>query len=380
MPPELADAPAARPFTLVKAWGIPIVVHPSWLVVFGLVSTQLALWYLPAERPGWPTAAYWLAGASIAVLLFVSVVVHELGHAAVARRNGIPIRSITLFLFGGVAQIARDPGTPAAEFRIAIAGPLTSLALAATFGGVATLARDAAVLATSCAILARTNLTLALFNLVPGLPLDGGRILRSIVWRRTGDFQRGTSAAALGGQVFALGLMGVGAWLAVGAGNAGGLWLILIGWFLHGSASAIFTQAALRSALAGVTVGQVMAHDAPRVPRALSLDRLVQERVLAGGERCFLVTDDGRLLGLVTLHEVKATPRERWGDVRVDDVMRATSRLVTVRPDEDLLVALARMDEARVAQMPVLSEETLVGLISREQILHYVRTRAELGA
>jgi Zn-dependent protease/CBS domain-containing protein len=378
--PDARHAPDALPGMVARIGGIPIVVHPSWLVVFALISSQLAMSYLPGEHPGWPTASYWLAGTSIALLLFVSVIVHELGHAWVARRNGIAIRSITLFIFGGVARVAAEPDTPSSEFRVAIAGPLMSVVLAGVFRMAAMVAGDGGLLAATCLFLARTNLTLALFNLAPGLPLDGGRVVRAIVWRATGDSQRATAAAALGGQIFALGLMGVGGGLAVAMANVGGLWLVLIGWFLYRSAGETFAQAALRRVLAGVSVGQVMAHEGARVPRALSLDRLVEERVLTHGDRCFLVTDDDQLLGLVTLHEVNATPRERWPAVRVDDVMRDVGQLVTVRPDEGLLAALAKMDEAQVAQMPVVSGGALLGLISREDVLHYVRTRLELAA
>ena len=365
--------------TIGRVWGIPIGLHFSWFLVFGLISWSLAGGYFPEQYPGWTPAMYALVGAVASLLFFGSVLVHELGHSWVALRNAIPIRSITLFIFGGIARIGREPASAGVEFRIAIAGPLTSLGLAGLFGGAWLLTRNVTFIAAPMIWLARINLTLALFNLLPGFPLDGGRVFRAVVWRWTGSFHRATQTASFTGQMVAFGFIGLGVLVALKGNIVGGVWMAFIGWFLENAARASYTQASLGELLRGVTVADAMRRDSPRVAGDLPLDRLVHEEVLGKGRRCFLVADNSHLRGLVTLHEVKAVPRERWGQVRVEEVMARPDRLATVSPREDLVVALQKMDDANVAQMPVVAGDELLGMLSREHVLHYIRVRAELG-
>ena len=365
---------------LGEVWGIPIGLHPSWLVVWALVTWSLAAGYFPVEHPEWPRGLAWVLGAVTSAVFFACIVAHELGHSWVALRHGVPIRSITLFVFGGVARTGREPDAPAAELSIAIAGPITSLVLAALLGALSLAAREAAVLAAPLAWLARINLMVALFNLLPGFPLDGGRVLRAAVWRWTGSFRRATRAAATAGQVGALGLVGVGVLGALAGRVIEGMWMVLIGWFLQDAARATEAEAGLRDLLGGAAVASVMRRDAHRVGAEATLAAIVQGGVLGAGQRCFFVAEDGRLRGLLTLHEVKVTPRERWGEVTAGEVMKPADRLVTAAPGDSLLQAIERMDDAGVHQLPVLDGARLVGSIDREQILHYVRTRAELGS
>lgn len=364
---------------LGSVWGIPIGLHPSWFAVFGLVTWSLAGGYFPEEYPGWSGPAYWLVGAGTTLLFFGCIVLHELGHSWVALRNGIPIRGITLFIFGGIARIGREPAAPRVELRVAIAGPLTSFGLAACFAGAWAFARGVTLLEAPAIWLARINFMVAVFNLIPGFPLDGGRMFRALVWLGTGSFRQATRAASLAGQLFAVGFIGLGVVTALGGNALGGVWMILIGWFLQNAAAETRAQASLRELLGGVTVAQAMSVDCPRVGGATTLGRLVHEEVLGRGRRCFFVTDDGQLRGLLTLHEVKAVAPERWEDVTAAEIMTPADRLVTVSPEEDLVEALQKMDDARVSQLPVVAGETLVGTVSREQVLHYVRVRAELG-
>ncbi|HSB41132.1 MAG TPA: site-2 protease family protein [Methylomirabilota bacterium] len=360
--------------------GIPVRVHLSWLLVFGLVTWSLAAGYFPNEYPGWTRPAYWAIGAITALAFFASILIHELGHSWIARRNGIPIRSITLFVFGGVARIAREPETPGAEFRIALAGPATSFALAGLFAGAWLLVRDAPLLAAPAVWLARINFMVAVFNLAPGFPLDGGRLFRAVVWHFTGSLARASQIAALAGQAVAFGLIGWGI-LTVMEGNViGGMWLAFIGWFLQNAAAHSHAEADLRQMLRDVRVAQAMTSDCRRIERGTSLERIVREEVLGAGRRCFTVMEGGRLAGLLTLHEIKAVPQERWGAVTAGEVMTPAEKVTAVEPETDLLAALEKMDDADVAQMPVLSDGELVGMIGREQILHYVRVRGELGA
>jgi Zn-dependent protease/CBS domain-containing protein len=370
---------AAGGLTIARIWGIPISVHASWLLVFALVAGSLAAGYFPAQHPEWGAPTCWVLGALSSLAFFASVLVHELGHSRVALRNGLPIRGITLFVFGGVAQIGREPGSPGVEFRIAIAGPLTSLTLAALFGVVGAVAGNVPLVSAPAFWLARINLAVALFNLLPGSPLDGGRVLRAAVWAWTGSFDRANRTAAASGEVLALALIGVGTYRAIGGDVAGGIWMALIGWFLHSAVLAGRAQAALRDLLRGATVRQAMARECPSIAPGLTLERLVHEEVLGAGRRCFVVAEDGKLRGLLTLHEVKGVPRDRWDRVTVDEVMQPAQALSTVAPEESLLKALEEMDDANVAQLPVVDDGQWLGMLDRERIVHYMRARAELG-
>ena len=364
---------------IAEVWGIPIAVHPSWLVVFALFAWSLAQGYFPIEYPGWGMVTYWAVGAATALLVFGSVLVHELGHSWVALRNGLPIRGITLFVFGGVAEIGREAATPGAEFRIALAGPLTSFALAALFAGARLAAGEVDVVAAPAFWLARINATVALFNLLPGFPLDGGRVLRAIMWRTTGSFERATRTAALTGRVVANGFILLGILAALRGNVVGGVWIALIGWFLENAARQTGAQVGTAALLRGVTVGQVMTRECPRVPGDMRLERLVHDEVLAGGRRCFFVVDADRLRGLLTLGDIRAIPRERWSVTPVEQVMTPLAKLASVTPRDDLLVALRAMDETGVGQLPVVDDAALVGAVGREQVLRYIAARAELG-
>ena len=379
-PRQVAGAPRARGGLIIaRIWGIPISVHVSWLLVFALVTSVLATGYFPERQPGWGVATYWLLGALTSLAFFASVLVHELGHSRVALGYGLPIRGITLFVFGGVAQIGREPDSPGAEFKIAIAGPLTSLGLAGLFGIVGLVGASLVLVSAPALWLARINFVVALFNLLPGFPLDGGRVLRAAVWAWTGSFDRGNRAAAAAGEGLALILIGVGVLRAIGGDVAGGIWMALIGWFLQSAVAAGRAQAALRELLRGATVRQAMDRDCSSVAPDLTLERLVQEQVLGAGRRCFMVAEDGHLRGLLTLHEVKGVPRERWGGTKVEEVMQPAQALSVVGPGEDLFKALEKMDDARVAQLPVVDDGQWLGMLDREHILHYMRVRAELG-
>ncbi|MBN2085472.1 MAG: site-2 protease family protein [Anaerolineales bacterium] len=364
---------------LGKIFGIPIRLHWTWFLIFGLVTLSLALGYFPVEQPGLPVPAYWILGAVTSLLFFSSVLLHELGHSLVALRNQIPVRDITLFIFGGMAQIEREPKSPGAEFRIAVAGPLTSLGLAALFGILWQLDRTVPYLAAPSIWLMRINLALGLFNLIPGFPLDGGRVLRAVVWKISGDFHRATQVASASGQLIAFGFIGLGFLTMLTGGFFNGLWLAAIGWFLQNAAAASSAQANLQHLLRGVTVGQVMNRECLFIPGRTSLRQLVDEQVLSGGRRCFFVGEDRRMLGLLTLADVARIPRTDWEKTTASQAMVTLERTVRVRAEDMLLAALKVMDDANVNQVPVMEGDELAGFLSREHVLHYVRTRAELG-
>lgn len=358
--------------------GIPIGLHTSWFLIFGLVTWSLATGYFPVEYPSLSVVAYWVLGAVTSLLFFGSVLIHELGHSIVALQSQIPVRGITLFIFGGVAQIGREPPDAGTEFRVAIAGPLSSLGLAVVFAVLWWLDRAIPYLAAPSIWLMRINLILALFNLIPGFPLDGGRVLRAAIWHFTGDFYRATRVATFTGQLTAFGFIALGL-LTVLTGNwINGLWLVFIGWFLQNAAAATYAQTHMQQSLRDVTVAQAMRRDCTLVPTSSSLRQLVDEHVLMGGQRCFFVTEGDHLRGLLTLTDIAKVPREEWTEVTVGQAMVPWDRIVRVEPNMPLLKALQIMDDARVNQLPVVLGDEIVGMLSREQVLHYLRVRAEL--
>ncbi len=365
--------------SLGRILGIPIRLHSSWFLVALLITVSLGGSYFPQAFPGWSTAVYWAVGALTAIFLFVSVLLHELGHSVLALRERVPVKSITLFFFGGVAQIDREPPTAGAEFRIAIAGPLTSLGLAAALGLLGQVVANNSTLAAPLAYLGRINLTLALFNMIPGFPLDGGRVLRAILWGLGGSLRRATRWASNVGRAVALLFIAVGvAQFFLGA-NPGGLWLAFIGWFLNNAARASYQQADLRDALAGVKARNVVSQQCLTVPADLRVRNLVQDYVLAAGYDCFYVTEDDHLVGLITLDNIRAANRRGQPDLALRQVMTPLDNGFQADPEEDMLNLLQKMDEAAVNQVPVIEDGDLLGVITRENLLHYIRLRKDLG-
>jgi Zn-dependent protease len=364
---------------LGRIWGIPIGVHTSWFIIFGLLVWSLSSGYFPNEYPQFPILTHVFLGVITTLLFFISVLAHELGHSILALRNQIPVKGITLFIFGGVAQIAQEPRSPGAEFRIAIAGPLVSLALAGIFGLTFLLDQGVAFLAAPSVYLMRINFILAVFNMIPGFPLDGGRVLRSIIWRFTGNFQRASQVASFTGQLVAFGFIGWGIFSIFGGNFLNGLWLVFIGWFLQNAAASSYAQTNLQQSLRGIQVAQVMNQDCIRVGSLTPLSQVVEERVLTGGQRCFFVSDNGKLQGMLTLRDISQIPQPKWRFTTTEQAMVPFSKLVTVEPKTELLNALQTMDNEKIAQVPVVENGELVGVLTREQIVHYLRTRTELG-
>jgi len=365
---------------LGKVLGIPIRLHATWFLVAVLVTVSLAAGFFPQQYSGWSPLTYWLVGAVTAVLFFASVLLHELGHSVLALREKVPVKSITLFIFGGVAQIGAEPPTAGAEFRIAIAGPLVSFALAAAFTGLGTAMGGLESLSAPLAYLGRINLLLGAFNLIPGFPLDGGRVFRALLWKTGGNFRSATRLASRLGQVVALGfvLFGV-AQFFFGAGLMGGLWYVFIGWFLNNAAQSSYQQVVLRDLLSGVKARNVMTHQCQTVPAGVPLDRLVEDNILGQGQRCFFVADQGDLKGLITLHNIRRVASGQRGEMTTDQVMTPADSVYQVHPEDDVMEVLQKMDESDVNQVPVVDGGRLLGLITRESLLHDIRLRAELA-
>ena len=361
-----------------RVLGIPLELDYSWFLVFALVTWALAVGHYPAEFKGWPASLYWIMGAVTAVMLFVSVVLHELGHSIVARRYKIPVRRITLFIFGGVSQIEAEAATAGADFRIAVAGPLVSLALAAVFTILQPAVAGVSSLLALARYLAYINLALGLFNLIPGFPLDGGRGLRAVVWGLTGDFHRATRIAASVGRGFAFVFILVGVWQIFGGNFVGGLWIVFIGWFLESAAVAQTQQVVLQDLLTGHTVAEAMSRELTAVPADVTLQQLVDQHILTSGRRSFLVQRDQAVLGLLTLHHVVQIPRVRWGATTAAQAMIPAARMRSARPDTELRAALEAMDRDGVSQLPVMVADHAVGILRREDILSFLRAARQL--
>jgi len=360
--------------------GIEVGVHYTWFIIFVLITFSLTTRFA-SEHPHWTMVEHYALGISTSLLFFVSIFLHELAHSFVALAKGIPVRSITLFAFGGVAQLGREPDRPLTEFQIAIAGPIASGLLALGFWIVAALAGSQFEhLSALGGWLSSINLMLALFNLVPGFPLDGGRILRAVIWHVTKNFSKATRIAARSGQIVGYGLIVGGILAGLVIGNwFSGLWLAFIGWFLRNAAQESVLQMSVKSALGGLVAEDIMTEDCPIVSGQLSLADLVQEHILRTGRRCFLVSQNGRLEGLITLHQVKAVPQERWDDSVVAQAMTQIDRLHAVAPETPVTDVLGLMEQRDVNQVPVTQNGRLLGMITRDHLLRVLHANLEAG-
>jgi Zn-dependent protease/predicted transcriptional regulator len=331
-----------------------------------------------------PTARLWGLGLATSVLFFGSLVFHEMAHSVIAKHYKIPVISITLFIFGGVARIGRDPSRAIEEFNIAVAGPISSLLLAGAFGIISLAAGTNLILRALAGSLAWINLSLALFNLLPGFPLDGGRIFRAIVWGATKDYSRSTRIAARSGQVVAYGLIAFGAIWALYGYKAGGdmisgMWLAFIGWFLLTTARQSRAQADARGALEGLRVADIMTAELPTVGREISLEDYARE-ILRTGRRAHLVVAHEQLVGLMTTEAMHSVPQHDWDVTSVQAVMLPKDKLLWAAPEESALSLLDRMRNVGMQQMPVIAGGSVVGIVTRDSILQVLQTRGELGS
>ncbi|MGH9713852.1 MAG: site-2 protease family protein [Candidatus Acidiferrales bacterium] len=356
-----------------RVFGISIDLDYSWFLVVGLLTWLLAVSYYPAEFRNWGTAEYWVLGAVTAVMLFVSVLIHELGHSIAAKRFGISVPRITLFLFGGVSQIAAEPSSADVEFWIAVVGPIVSFALAAIFWELEPLLAWSQPLLALAKYLALLNLILGAFNLIPGFPLDGGRVFRAIVWQITGKYRRATIIAAVTGRFFGFLLIFLGVWQALAGNLIGGLWIVFIGWFLESAAGSQVQQEVLKSLLGEHKVLDAMKKDYPQIPDNITVQELVDKYILSGGVRYFVVNSGNGSSGMITLAAIREVPRTAWPTTTVSQVMIPLQKLDTTRPETVLWSALEKMGRDGVNQMPVIQGNAIVGILSREDILHYLR-------
>ena len=377
--------PQAQGIRIGRILGIPIYIDLSWIIIFGLITYLISNQFAQLN-PQWTITQLGILGAATSLLFFGSVLFHELSHSVVAQHYKIRVLSITLFLFGGLARIGKEPSKAIQEFNIAIAGPLASAFLAGVFFLSTLVFPDSKIVAAVSTYLWQTNLALAVFNMLPGFPLDGGRIFRAIVWGTTKDFVRATRVAGASGKLIAYGMIVLGLWLAFGFRGSGrweGIWLAVIGWFLLNAAQASVAQVTIRETLNGLRASDVMSHEVPAIPANLNLDEYSNE-VLRTGRRVHIVTMDHRLVGMMNVAALNTVPREDWNMNSVQAVMVPRERILWAAPDEPLPTLLDRLVAADVNQMPVVqhSEDgmaNIVGMVTRDAILRVIQTRSELG-
>jgi Zn-dependent protease/predicted transcriptional regulator len=365
-------------FKLGRIAGIEVGVHYTWLFAFALVAWSLAEGFFPSNYRGWDQSTYWIIGVLSALALFGSVLVHELSHSFVALARGQGVHSITLFIFGGVSNIKGEADEPKDEFLVAVVGPLTSFALAAIFWVVDQALRlgdspPGAMLS----YLSMVNLILGLFNLLPGFPLDGGRVLRSIVWAVTNSLQRATQVASIFGQGIGFVMIFWGVSQMFGGHFFNGLWTAFIGWFLNSAAESVRREQVVRENLAGVRVTELMDREPGITTPDMSVQEFVFDHVLRQGRRALLVAEGGRLLGIVSITDAKELSQEKWSHTPVGEIM-TPAPLKTVPPNADMNKALQLLVEGTLNQLPVVDDGRLVGLLSRADVLRFLQLREEL--
>lgn len=360
-------------FQIARINGISIRIHLSWLFVLALVSWTLASDVFPSLYDHWSERAYWIVGVIAALLLFVTVLIHELAHALVARRRGIEVPSITLFIFGGVSSLGRQPRTAGEEAAIAIAGPLTSFAIAGVSLGVALVGGGWEKVEGIFMYLATVNVILGVFNLLPGFPLDGGRVLRAIAWKRSGSFRAATRTAAEVGKLFAYGLMFVGMAFLIAGFVVNGIWFLVIGWFLLSASQSEADGVRLESVLGRIHAGEVMTTAFATAQPGDSILSVVDHQMVGQGERAVVVVLGGRVMGIATVSDVQRVPREQWGNTPVQAIMTPREKVSTVTPTMSALEVLSLLGERRLNQIPVIADGQMVGMITRRELIDRIQ-------
>jgi Zn-dependent protease/CBS domain-containing protein len=387
-------------FRIGKIFGIDIHIDWSWLLIFGLVSWSLASTFGQIHAD-WAVSTQWSVALLAAVLFFASVLAHELAHSLVAKAQGVPVRSITLFMFGGISNIQREPSSPMDEFLITIVGPLTSFFLGAVFlllggGSVAlnnvnianvnTLMSQLGPFSTVMIWLGSINILIGLFNLIPGFPLDGGRIVRSILWGVTKDLGKATRWASWMGQAVAWSMIVAGMSMLfgvhipfLGGGFINGIWLIFIGWFLQGVAVQSYRKVVVQDVLGDVPVRKMMKTRVPVVPASISVETLIDSCIMQSEDRAFIVHDVDKIAGLVTIDDVrKVSPEDREQTI-VRDIMTPSKKMIVVAPEEEASEALDRLQAEDVRQLPVIHGDKIVGLLRRKDVIRWLQFQSQHG-
>jgi len=365
--------------------GIDIYIHWSWVAIFVLLVWSLAEgFFAQVGGDDWSDAVLWIAAVVTSLLFFLSVLLHELSHSLVAKRLGLPVASITLFIFGGVSSLTQEPASAKDEFKVAIAGPATSFLIAAVLGVVflifALEGESASVPGAMSGYLGFINFALGVFNMLPGYPLDGGRVLRSVLWAGSHNQLKATRWAATSGSVISFILIAVGVVSVLAGGFLGGIWFVVIGWFLRNTSEQAYQNVLLRNTLEGTKVRELINTHYGTAAPDMSLSQIASQHILGQAQRCVPIVVANDLLGLLTISDMRRVPFDEWPTTSAFKAMTPRERLMTVDPDDEMLRALEVMAQQGFNQIPVIDRErTFLGLITRADVLQLIHLRSELG-
>ena len=368
---------------LIRIFNIPIKLDLSWFIIVAFISWTLASGYFPHKYPDLDKSIYWIMGISSALLLFVSVLLHELSHSIVAKKNNIPIKGITLFIFGGVAEMTEEPTTAKSEIKMAVAGPICSGALALIFLVISNFLTSFVPVIPLIGILKYCvfiNLALMIFNLLPGFPLDGGRILRAVIWNYTGDIRKATYTTSRIGSSLGVFLIIFGFFNIFTGNFIGGLWFAFIGIFLKGAAESGYQQLVAGKLLHGIKISEIMTRDLVTIEDSTTLDKLVDDYFLKHRYNSYPVVSNEMLVGIVSIHDVKQVPREDWDKVDVRKILDSKIISLCVSPDDDATSAMSKMIRKGLGRIPVLDNGKLVGIVSHRDIIQIIKHKIDLSA
>ncbi len=366
-----------KSITLGHLFGIPVGVDYSWFLILALFTWSFATSYFPAEFSNWPQIEYWVVGAITALMLFVCVLLHELGHSLVSLRFKIPVKDITLYIFGGISQISAEPTSAWSEFWITFVGPLVSFILAGVFALLSLIVTGVVPFLALFKYLAYINLALGIFNLLPGFPLDGGGVLMAIVWGITHNRHRAILVASIIGTIFAYLLIFFGVLQIFGGNLISGLWIAFVGWFMQSASSGQVQQERIKGVLSGHKVSEAMNRNYAFIQSDTTLQYLVDNHILGSSQRSFIVKNADEVVGLLTLHHLKNIPKEQWPTTTAAQAMIPVSNLKQIRMDTDLWDAIAEMDRDGVNQLPVMEGAQIQGMLTREDVISYLRILQE---
>ncbi len=364
---------------IFQIFGIDVELDISWFLVFFLFSFTLSRHYYPQELPGIQDTVYWVLGISTTIIVFISVLIHELAHSLMAINEGIPINKITLFIFGGVAQMKKEPELPQAELKISVVGPLSSIVLSAIFGILFLVFPRGIPFSEFVWFLARMNLLVGILNLIPAFPLDGGRILRAFLWMRKGNLLNATRIAVAAGSYFAFFAMGIGFVMLFISGSVWGLWYIFLGWLLYQSGQSSYSQVALKESLSGIKVRDVMSDRVQVVGTNLSIEKLIEE-FYKHKFGAFPVMDDSILKGLITMNRLKDIPKSQWTKTAVGEVMVPLEHCLVVGPDEEAVEAMMKMASEGAGRALVVQEDRLLGILSNTDMMRLIKIKTMFGS
>lgn len=370
-----------RTIKILTLFGIEISIHYSWFIILALVTYSLAFSYFPFQLPNQPNSTYWLMGTVSALLLFLSVLLHELAHSIVAKKGKLKVDKIVLFLFGGVSQIAEEPKSAKEEFKMAFAGPLVSFILAGIFGIIwlfILIPLGSRIVSSVFGYLAIINLILGVFNLLPGFPLDGGRMLRAYWWNKTKDLQRATLVATNVGKGLSVLMIVLGAFQVFAGNFIGGVWFVFIGFFLRQAAEAGYQRVVVRDLLAGTKVKDLMSQHPICVSPEMTISQLVDEYFMKYRFTSFPVCRSGQVLGIITLNSVKGIPRENWREKTIQSAVTKIPDEFVLHPDDEAVEAMRKIITSDLGRLPVVDGDQVVGILSRKDIMNLLVVKADL--